>query len=143
MNTGNIGTFAPTTQAYEEQFLCYRVHFNAIDIGGHEQARRVWETYCKASDGIVFIVDSVDKKRIEEAREELTRILENEELSAIPVLILGNKIDVRGAMSKEELTEQLGYLNVERNGPVMLIMCSVMAETGYIDGFRWLANVTI
>ena len=43
----------------------------AVDLGGHETARRVWKEYFTAVDAILFIIDLSDRKRYEESKEEL------------------------------------------------------------------------
>ncbi|CAE8608856.1 unnamed protein product, partial [Polarella glacialis] len=45
-------------------------------------------------NGIVFIVDAADRTRFLEAREELDHLLEDPMLSGVPIVILGNKIDI-------------------------------------------------
>jgi GTPase SAR1 family protein len=55
-------------------------------------ARRVWKTYFPALDAIVFIVDAADMNRINESREELGSLLQDEQVSSAPVLVLGNKV---------------------------------------------------
>ncbi|MPC37332.1 ADP-ribosylation factor-like protein 4A [Portunus trituberculatus] len=41
------------------------------DVGGQEKIRPLWRSYTRCTDGIVFVVDSVDLERLEEARCEL------------------------------------------------------------------------
>ena len=48
--------------------------FNIWDIGGQDKTRPLWRSYTRATDAIIFVVDSSDKERLEEAKLELQRI---------------------------------------------------------------------
>ena len=41
--------------------------------GGQEKLRPLWKSYTRCTDAIVFVVDSVDVERMEEAKMELMR----------------------------------------------------------------------
>ena len=62
-------------------------------------------------DGVVFIVDAVDRGRFPEAKKELDALLTSEELSNCPFLVLGNKIDKVVASSEDDLRYSLGLQN--------------------------------
>jgi len=140
-----VPTFHPTM----EELNVGKIKFNAYDLGGHTQARRIWRDYYPLVDAIVFIVDSADRERIPEAKRELDDILSNQDLSKIPVLVLGNKIDIPRALSEDEIRVSLGLHNLTTGKgnielkdirPVELFMCSIVNRQGYGDGFRWLSQ---
>ncbi len=54
-------------------------------------------------DGIIYLVDAADKDRLEESKAELELILSTPELEKVPIVVLGNKIDIKTAVSDEEL----------------------------------------
>ena len=44
--------------------------------------------------GLVYVVDSNDRERILESREELFGILQNDEMRGVPVVVIANKQDL-------------------------------------------------
>jgi len=141
----------PTQYPTSEELQMGGITFKAFDLGGHSIARRVWKEYFSKVGGVVFLVDSNDKERFMEAKAELTNLLAEDALSGVPMLVLGNKIDIPTACSEEELRHFLGLTNmttgkgkVNLKGtqirPIEIFPCSVVRRQGYGEGFRWLAN---
>ncbi|CAF4278856.1 unnamed protein product, partial [Rotaria magnacalcarata] len=56
-----------------------------------------------AVDSVVFLVDAVDRTRFTEAKVELDSLLADEQVTNAPIVVLGNKIDLPGAVSEQEL----------------------------------------
>ncbi|KAA0195437.1 hypothetical protein HAZT_HAZT005615 [Hyalella azteca] len=71
--------------------------FLVWDVGGQEKLRPLWRSYTRATDGIVFVVDSADVERFDEAKMELARTMRTPEHTSVPVLVLANKQDLPGA----------------------------------------------
>jgi ADP-ribosylation factor-like protein 8 len=82
------------------------------DIGGQPRFRNMWERYCKEVQAIVFVVDAADTPRIDTARNELHNLVEKPNLAGIPVLVLGNKNDLPGALTAEQLIDKLGLASI-------------------------------
>ena len=102
------------------------VKFNVWDVGGQDKIRPLWRHYYTGTQGLVFVVDSQDRERIDEAKQELHRILSDREMKECLLLVFANKQDLPGgmlymtldneidsdflcqAMSPAEVTEKLG-----------------------------------
>ena len=133
---------APTHQPVTDVISIGSMKMRAVDMGGHEIARRMWEQYSHDADGIVYIVDAVDRERFQEAGLALHKLLQTLSVST-PVLVFGNKDDLQGAAREEELYYSLGLDEIQRSGSgraVQLVMCSVFEKRGFKEGFDWLSK---
>ncbi|XP_062034230.1 ADP-ribosylation factor-like protein 14 [Lepus europaeus] len=110
------------------------------DVGGQEKMRTVWSYYCENTDGLVYVVDSSDKQRLEKSRKEFEHILKNEHIQHVPVVLLANKQDVPGALSAEDITRmfKVKKLCSDRNWYVQ--PCCAVTGDGLAEGFRKLAG---
>eukprot|EP00890_Picochlorum_soloecismus_P004985 jgi/Picsp_1/5488/NSC_02847-R1_adp-ribosylation factor-like protein 8a len=77
------------------------------DLGGQPRFRSMWERYCRGVQAIVFVVDAADYEGIDVAKQELHELLGRPSLAGIPVLVLGNKNDLEGALNSQELISKL------------------------------------
>jgi len=147
-----MNTFQPTLYPNNEELIIEGIRFRTFDLGGHETARRIWKDYLANVNGIVFIVDSADRTRFAEAREEISRLLDDVALSRVPFAVLGNKIDIPVAASEDELRNALGLHAHMTSGrgvkkgdesvrPIEVFMCSIMKRMGYAEAFTWLAKL--
>jgi small GTP-binding protein len=102
------------------------------DIGGHPDYRGLWRVYYSNASGIIFVVDSSNRDRMDEARDELANILDYD--AATRILILANKQDLPNVMSTDEVAEKLGVKGVER---VTAIACSAETGLGIPEFIEW------
>ncbi|XP_051198543.1 small COPII coat GTPase SAR1A [Lolium perenne] len=146
-----LAQYMPTQQPTCEELSIGRIMFKAFDLGGHQIARRVWKDYYAKVDAVVYVVDAFDKQRFAESKKELDGLLSADELSGVPFLVLGNKIDLAYAASEFELRHHLGldyYTtgkgNVDLAGtgrrPIEVFMCSIVRHMGYYEGFTWMTQ---
>ncbi|KAE8283925.1 ADP-ribosylation factor-like protein 4D [Larimichthys crocea] len=83
------------------------INFQVWDVGGQEKLRPLWKSYTRRTDGMVFVVDSTELERMEEAKVELHKITRTSENQGVPVLILANKQDLDSALSVSEVEKLL------------------------------------
>ena len=70
------------------------IQFTVWDVGGQDKIRPLWRHYFQNTQGIIFVVDSNDRDRVVEAREELQRMLNEDELRDALLLVFANKQDL-------------------------------------------------
>ncbi|XP_010164713.1 ADP-ribosylation factor-like protein 14 [Antrostomus carolinensis] len=76
------------------------------DVGGQQKMRQVWCNFLENTDGLLYVVDSADKRRLEESKKEFEVVLKNEFIKNVPVVVLANKQDLPGALNAEEITRR-------------------------------------
>lgn len=87
--------------------------FTMWDVGGQDRIRKLWEHYFNGVEGLIFVVDSTDCNRFQEARDELEWIMNADLLKGVPLVVLANKQDLPRASSVTEVTEALRMTNVK------------------------------
>ncbi|MEQ2262704.1 ADP-ribosylation factor 1, partial [Xenotaenia resolanae] len=116
LKLGEIVTTIPTIGGSEtvfntpldRMFLEYKnISFTVWDVGGQDKIRPLWRHYFQNTQGLIFVVDSNDRERCAEAREELLRMLAEDELRDAVLLVFANKQDLPNAMNAAELTDKL------------------------------------
>ena len=56
----------------------------------------------------MWVVDSSDRQRIRETRDEFYSVVNDPEMRGVPVVVLANKLDMPNATKPSELIETLG-----------------------------------
>ena len=108
------------------------------DVAGQDALRPLWKHYYHGTKALIFVVDSSDRKRVPLARDELHKIIEDEDLRDAAVLVLANKIDMEG-IKPEELSGLLEFEKIKNPKKKIL---GVVGLTGQNlpQALDWLAN---
>merc|ERR1712008_602144 len=91
-------------------------------------------------NGLIYVVDSNDRDRIEDAREELTKMLNEDEMANAALLVFANKQDLPNAMAAAEVTEKLGLHNMRNRQWFIQSACATTGD-GLYEGLDWLSRV--
>ncbi|KAL4219501.1 ADP-ribosylation factor protein 3 [Mactra antiquata] len=109
---------------------------NVWDIGGQRKIRPYWKNYFENTDVLIYVIDSSDKKRLEETGEELNELLEEQKLHGVPLLIYANKQDLPNRSVAAEITDYLNLVNV-KDRKWQIQACSALTGEGVKDGLEW------
>jgi ADP-ribosylation factor 1/2 len=88
---------------------------------------------------LIFVVDSNDRDRVDDAREELHKMLSEEELREAVLLVFANKQDLPGAMTTPEVTDKLGLHTLRGRTWFIQATCAVNGD-GLYEGLDWLSK---
>ena len=102
--------------------------------------RPYWRHYYTGTQGVIFVVDSTDTDRMEKARMEFERVVTDDMLENVCVLVLANKQDVDGAMSGSEISEALDVAAVCKGHEYHVQETVATEGTGLEEGFMWLCS---
>lgn len=136
---GELVHTLPTIGFNVEMVRYKNLAFTVWDIGGQDRIRALWRLYYQDTEGVIFVVDSSDRERIQEARNELYKLLNEEELKNAVLLVYANKQDLPDAMTPTELTEKLG-LHGLRNRRWYIQATSARKGDGLYQGLEWLGR---
>jgi small GTP-binding protein len=140
LKLGEVVTTIPTIGFNVETVQYKNTKFTMWDVGGQDQIRPLWRHYYQDTHAIIFAVDSNNRDRIEEARCELHKVLSEDEMRNVPVLVMANKQDLPNAMSAADIVDHLG-LHTLRNRPWYIQSTCATTGDGLYEGLDWLQNV--
>merc|ERR1712203_45055 len=110
------------------------------DVGGQDKIRRLWRHYYPGTQGLIFVVDSNDRDRVEDAREELHKMLNEGEMRDAILLVFANKQDLPNAIPAAEITEKLGLHNMRKRQWFIQSTCATTGD-GLYEGLDWMSRI--
>jgi len=139
LKLGEIVTTIPTIGFNVETVEYKNISFTVWDVGGQDKIRPLWRHYFQNTQGLIFVVDSNDRDRISEARDELHRMLNEDELRDAVLLVFANKQDLPNAMTAAEITDKLGLHSLRQRHWFIQSTCATSGE-GLYEGLDWLST---
>ncbi len=139
-----VVTTIPTIGFNVETVEYKNISFTVWDVGGQDKIRPLWRHYYQNTQGLIFVVDSNDSDRIDAARDEMHRMLNEDELRDAVLLVFANKQDLPNAMSAAEMTDKLGLHGLRPSYRQWYIQaCCATTGDGLYEGLDWLSATLV
>ena len=131
----------PTISCQLETIKHKGKELDIMDAGGSKPLRALWRELYAKCDAIMFVIDSADRSRVEEASLALECVLRECGKHKKPILILANKQDLPDAMTESEIKSLFSpVLHLDSQRKIHVQPCSVKDGTGLNDGLDWLTS---
>lgn len=139
LKLGEVVTTIPTIGFNVETVEYKNVNFTVWDVGGQDKIRPLWRHYYQNTQGLIYVVDSNDRDRVGDARDELHKMLGEDEMRDAILLVYANKQDLPNAMSAAEITDKLQLSNLRNRQWYIQSTCATSGD-GLYEGLEWLTN---
>ena len=127
----------PTVGFNVETIQYKSLDLNIWDVGGQDRIRALWRHYLHNTKALIFVVDANDISRFDAARDELHKLLAEDELRDAILLVYANKQDLPNAVKPRELANVL-RLNTITDRPWHMQGVVATQGEGLYDGLQWL-----
>ncbi|KAH3697984.1 ADP-ribosylation factor-related protein 1-like [Dreissena polymorpha] len=111
------------------------------DLGGQEELQSLWDKYYAESHAVIYVVDSSDKERIDESKDAFDKMIVNDSLKDVPLLLLANKQDLPEVVTVGTIksvfygsSDLIGQRDCRVNG------VSALKGDGINDGIEWIVD---
>jgi len=136
LKLGEVIQSLPTVGFNVEEVNYKNLNFTVWDIGGQDRIRKLWRYYFQNTDVVIYVVDSNDRERLEEARFELHSMLKDHELANSKILIYANKTDLPNSASVNKVASILD-LNSLKQRDWYIQQCTALSGEGLVEGLDW------
>ncbi|KAK7479308.1 hypothetical protein BaRGS_00029478 [Batillaria attramentaria] len=135
-----VVTTIPTIGFNVEEIEHNGVTISTWDVGSRDKMRPLWRHYYDMVDAIVFLIDSKDRERLDEAVDELMLVVPDAEERTQPILVLANKQDIDGVMSPDEIREAINAKQKHIHTPLEVFPTSALTGDGVDPALDWLLS---
>ncbi|EFJ26161.1 ARF-like GTPase [Selaginella moellendorffii] len=140
MNGEDISDISPTLGFNIKTMRYGKYRLNIWDVGGQKTLRSYWRNYYEQTDGLVWVVDSADLRRLDDCKKELHNLLKEERLAGASLLILANKQDIDGSLDLDEISKVLRLDLMDKSRHCRTVGCSAVTGDGLLEAFDWLVS---
>ncbi|KAH7037885.1 ADP-ribosylation factor family-domain-containing protein [Microdochium trichocladiopsis] len=135
----DVNTVSPTLGFIIKTIDFEGYKLNIWDVGGQKTLRSYWRNYFEKTDALIWVVDVTDRLRIDDCREELHGLLQEERLAGASLLVFANKSDVSGCMDEAEVMAGLQLASIKTH-QWKILRCSAMTGENLREGLAWVVE---
>eukprot|EP00164_Ancoracysta_twista_P001621 GFYU01002127.1.p1 GENE.GFYU01002127.1~~GFYU01002127.1.p1 ORF type:complete len:178 (+),score=23.47 GFYU01002127.1:138-671(+) len=139
LHLGEVVVTQPTIGSNVEEITHRNIKFQAWDLGGQQATRPSWSTYYVNAHAVCMVVDSTDRERIGQTKEELFSLLSHDDLRSAVLVVFANKQDLKGAMTPAEITDALNLHTIKSHSWHIQACCALTGE-GLEEGLDWVVT---
>jgi ADP-ribosylation factor protein 1 len=141
LKLGEVINTIPTIGFNVEQVTWRNLNFVVWDVGGQDRIRPLWQHYFVGVQGVIFIVDSSDTERLDEAKVELHKLFDEPQLEDSCFLIYANKQDQPHALSQDQIASKLQLYDKRLAHKWFVQSSSATTGDGLYEGLEQLARM--
>ncbi|KAF8628159.1 hypothetical protein AX17_006029 [Amanita inopinata Kibby_2008] len=139
LNGEDVRNVSPTLGFNIKTFIHGKYTLNIWDVGGQRTLRPYWRNYFEQTDAVVWVVDSGDRLRMQDCKQELHALLTEDRLAGASLLVFANKQDIQGSLSVSEISSALDLESI-RTHHWQIWPCSAMTGENLVQGLDWVVG---
>ena len=139
-NGEDISEISPTVGFNIETLEFEGFKLNMWDVGGQKSLRSYWRNYFEATDGLIWVVDSSDRRRMTDCKTELHALLQEERLLGASLLVFANKTDLPNAADWKDIERDLDLETIKISHHWVIQPCSAVTGKNLLEGIQWIVN---
>ncbi|XP_054153289.1 ADP-ribosylation factor-related protein 1-like isoform X2 [Oppia nitens] len=119
------------------------IHTNGLtlnfwDLGGQTELQTLWDKYYSESHAVIYVVDSSDTERLEDSKVAFDKMITNETLSGVPLLLVANKQDIPESLSLHRIKD-IFFMSDELIGrrEYYSVSASALNGNGVKESIEW------
>ncbi|XP_028328113.1 ADP-ribosylation factor-like protein 14 [Gouania willdenowi] len=135
-SVSTVPTIGFNVEMFEAKKNRKNISVTVWDVGGQNKMREHWDAFHHSAAAVVWVLDSSDRERLDEARTELENTLRSEQLRGRPLILLANKQDVNGALTGTEIKDCFNLRKICSSRDWFVQPCSGSTGVGVDEAFR-------
>lgn len=138
LKLGETVNSVPTIGFNVETVKLNKITLSIWDVPVKERLKPLLKHYFPDTHGFIFVIDTSDRQRIDEAKQDFIEFTNSDDLKDVPLLVFANKKDI-GVMTTDEICEKLELYHRTKDDWHIQESNALTGE-GLIQGLDWLGQ---